>query len=54
MEKDSNCLKKSEAHAKGRKSGVAVERKPQEVMAELVAKLAQQLDEEVALTVEGK
>jgi len=54
MKKDSNCLKKSEAHAKRRKLGAAVERKPQEVMAELVAKLAQQLDEEIVPTAEGK
>jgi hypothetical protein len=54
MKKDSNCLKKSEAHAKRRKLGAAVERKPQEVMAELVAKLAQQLDEEIVLAAEGK
>src|ERR1017187_5226694 len=54
MKKDSNCLKKSEAHAKRRKLGVAVERKPQEVMAELVAKLAQQLDEEIVPAAKGK
>jgi transposase len=54
MKKDSNCLKKSEAHAKRRKSGVAVERKPQEVMADLVAKLALQLEEEAVPTAEGE
>ena len=54
MKKDSNCLKTSEAHARRRKLGAAVERKPQEVMAELVAKLAQQLDEEIVPTAEGK
>ena len=40
MKKHSNSLKQSEAPAKRRKLGVVVERKPQEVMAELVAKLA--------------
>ena len=54
MKKDSNSLKTSEAHARRRKLGAAVERKPQEVMAELVAKLAQQLDEEIVPTAEGK
>src|ERR1039457_2892721 len=54
MKKDSNSLKTSEAHARRRKLGAAVERKPQEVMAELVAKLAQQLDEEIVLAAEGK
>ena len=54
MKKDSNSLKTSEVHARRRKLGVAAERKPREVMAELVAKLAQQLDEEVVPTVEGK
>ena len=54
MKKDSNCLKKSEAHAKRRKLGVAAERKPQEVMAELVARLAQQLEEEIVPAAEGK
>jgi transposase len=44
MKKHSNSLKQSEAPAKRRKLGVVVERKPQEVMAELVAKLAEQLD----------
>jgi transposase len=51
MKKHSNSLKQSEAPAKQseapakrRKLGVVVERKPQEVMAELVAKLAEQLD----------
>src|ERR1035441_1546653 len=53
MKKDSNSLKTSEAHARRRKLGAAVERKPQEVMAELVAKLAQQLDEEVIPAAEG-
>jgi transposase len=54
MKKDSNSLKTSEAHARRRKLGAAVERKPQEVMAELVAKLAQQLDEEIVPAAEGK
>src|SRR5580658_604450 len=54
MKKDSNSLKTSEGPAKRRKLGVAVERKPQEVMAELVAKLAQQLDEEIVPAAEGK
>src|ERR1039457_5974069 len=43
MKKDSNSLKQSEAQAKRRKSGVVVERKPQDVMAELVARLAEPL-----------
>jgi transposase len=54
MKKDSNSLKGSEGAAKRRKPGVALERKPQEVMAELVAKLAQQLDEEIVPTAEGE
>src|SRR5664279_4049601 len=54
MKKHSNSLKKSEAQPKRRKLGVAVERKPQEVMAELVAKLAEQLDVEIVPAVEGK
>ena len=54
MKKDSNSLKRSEAPAKRRKLGVIVERKPQEVMAELVAKLAEQLDVEIVPAVEGK
>ena len=54
MKKDSNSLKQSEAPAKRRKLGVIVERKPQEVMAELVAKLAEQLDVEIVPAVEGK
>src|ERR1022692_3482477 len=54
MKKDSNSLKTSEAHARRRKLGAAVERKPQEGMAELVAKLAQQLDEEIVPAAEGK
>ena len=54
MKKHSNSLKQSEAPAKRRKLGVVVERKPQEVMAELVAKLAGQLDVEIVPAVEGK
>jgi transposase len=54
MKKNSNSLKQSEAPAKRRKLGVIVERKPQEVMAELVAKLAEQLDVEIVPAVEGK
>ena len=54
MKKHSNSLKQSEAPAKRRKLGVIVERKPQEVMAELVAKLAEQLDVEIVPAVEGK
>jgi transposase len=54
MKKDSNSLKQSEAQAKRRKLGVVVERKPQEVMAELVARLAQQLDVKIVPAVEGK
>src|ERR1035438_6002741 len=53
MKKHSNSLKQSEAQAKRRKLGVVVERKPQEVMAELVAKLAEQLDGEVIPAAEG-
>jgi transposase len=54
MKKHSNSLKQSEAPAKRRKLGVVVERKPQEVMAELVVKLAGQLDVEIVPAVEGK
>src|ERR1700676_3687359 len=54
MKKHSNSLNQSEAPAKRRKLGVVVERKPQEVMAELVAKLAGQLDVEIVPAVEGK
>ena len=54
MKKHSNSLKQSEAPPKRRKLGVVVERKPQEVMAELVAKLAGQLDVEIVPAVEGK
>ena len=54
MKKHSNSLKQSEAQAKRRKLGVVVERKPQEVMADLVAKLAQQLDVEIVPAAEGK
>jgi transposase len=54
MKKDSNSLKQSEAQAKRRKLGVVVERKPQEVMAELVARLAQLLDVKIVPAVEGK
>jgi transposase len=54
MKKHSNSSKQSEAPAKRRKLGVIVERKPQEVMAELVAKLAEQLDVEIVPAVEGK
>jgi transposase len=39
---------------KRRKLGVVVERKPQEVMAELVARLAEQLDVKIVPAVEGK
>src|ERR1035441_1149708 len=53
MKKNINSLKTSEAHSKRRKLGSAVERKPQEVMAELVAKLAEQLDVEVIPAAEG-
>src|ERR1039457_6541201 len=52
MKKDSNSLKQSEAQAKRRKSGVVVERKPQDVMAELVARLAEQLDVTIVPAVE--
>src|ERR1039458_3179512 len=52
MKKDSNSLKQSEAQSKGRKSGVVVERKPQDVMAELVARLAEQLDVTIVPAVE--
>jgi transposase len=54
MKKDSNSLKQSEAPAKRRKLGVVVERKPQEVMSELVARLEGQLDVEIVPAVEGK
>jgi transposase len=54
MKKHSNSLKQSEAPAKRRKLGVIVERKPQEVMAELVAKLAEQLDVEIVAAFEWK
>src|ERR1035438_5443853 len=54
MKKHSNSLKQSEVQAKRRKLGVVVERKPQEVMADLVAKLAQQLDVEIVPAAEGK
>ena len=54
MKKDSNSLKQSEAQVKRRKLGVVVERKPQEVMAELVARLAEQLDVKIVPAVEGK
>jgi transposase len=54
MKKHSNSLKQSEAPAKRRKLGVVVERKPQEVMAELIVKLAGQLDVEIVPAVEGK
>ena len=52
MKKDSNSLKQSEAQSKRRKSGVVVERKPQDVMAELVARLAEQLDMTIVPAVE--
>jgi transposase len=52
MKKHSNSLKQSEAPAKRRK--LVVERRPQEVMAELVAKLAEQLDVEIVPAIEGK
>jgi len=52
MKKDSNSLKQSEAQSKRRKSGVVVERKPQDVMAELVARLAEQLDVTIVPAVE--
>lgn len=54
MKKDSNSLKRIKAESKRVKLGSAAERKPQEVMAELVAKLAQQLDEEIVPAAEGK
>ena len=54
MKKHSNSLKQSEAQAKRRKLGVVVERKPQEVMADLVAKLAQQVDVEIVPAAERK
>ena len=54
MKKHSNSLKQSEAPAKRRKPGVVVERKPQEVMADLVAKLAHRLDEEIVPAAEGE
>jgi transposase len=54
MKKDSNSLKQSEAQSKRRKSGVVVERKPQDVMAELVARLAEQLDVTIVPAVEEK
>src|ERR1039457_2424773 len=54
MKKDSNSLKQSEAQAKRRKSGVVVERKPEGVMAELVARLAEQLDVKIVPAVEEK
>ena len=53
MKKNINSLKTSEAHSKRRKLGSAVELKPREVMAELVAKLAEQLDVEVIPAAEG-
>ena len=52
MVKHSNSLKRSEAPAMRGKSGVVMELKPQEVMAELVAKLAQQLDVKIVPTIE--
>lgn len=54
MKKNSNSLKLSEAPAKQRKLGVVMEHKPQEVMAELVAKLAEQLGVEIVPAVEDK
>jgi transposase len=54
MKKNSNSLKQSEAQAKRRKLGVVVERKPQEVMAELVARLAEQLDVKIVPASEGE
>jgi transposase len=54
MKKHSNSLTQSEAPAKRRKLGVVAERKPQEVMAELVAKLAEQLDVEIVAAFEWK
>ena len=54
MKKNSNSLKLSEAPAKQRKLGVVMEQKPQEVMAELVAKLAEQLGVEIVPAVEDK
>src|ERR1035438_10418690 len=54
MKKDSNSLKQSEAQLKRRKLGVVVERKPEEVMAELVARLAEQLDVKIVPAVEGE
>lgn len=52
MKKNSNSLKQSEAQAKRRKLGVVAERNPQEVMAELVARLAEQLDVKIVPAVE--
>src|ERR1035441_10706490 len=52
MKKDSYSLKQSEAQSKRRKSGVVVERKPQDVMAELVARLADPLDVTIVPAVE--
>ena len=54
MKKNINSLKQSEAQAERKKLGAAVERKPQEVMAELVARLAEQLDVEVVPAAEGE
>src|ERR1035441_3732953 len=54
MKKDSNSFYQIEAQVKRRKLGVVVERKPQEVMAELVARLAEQLDVKIVPAVEGK
>jgi transposase len=54
MKKNSNSLKQSEAQAKRRKLGVVVARKPQEVMAELVARLAEQLDVAIVPAAEEK
>jgi hypothetical protein len=54
MKKNSNSLKRSEGQAKRRKLGVIVERKPQEVMAELVARLEEQLDVEIVPAAEGE
>jgi hypothetical protein len=54
MKKHSNSLKQSEAQTKRRKLGVVVERTPQKVMAELVARLAEQLDVEIVPAVGAK
>jgi transposase len=54
MKKNSNSLKQSEGQVKRRKLGVVVERNPQEVMAELVARLVEQLDVKIVPAAEGE